>query len=38
MGDAIQKVIDKSKIAHMDVYTRSKDEQEAEKQRREQEK
>ena len=34
MGDAIQKVIDNSKIARIEVFARSKEEQQAEKLRR----
>jgi hypothetical protein len=34
MGDAIQKVIDNSKIARIEVFARSKEEQHAEKLRR----
>ena len=34
MGDAIQKVTDNSKVAHMEVFARSKEEQEAEKNKR----
>jgi len=35
MGSAIQKVIENSKIARVEVYARSREEQEAEKARRE---
>jgi hypothetical protein len=31
MGDAIQRVIENSKVAHMEIFTRNKDEQVAEK-------
>lgn len=35
MGDAIARVIENSKVAHVEIYTRNKDEQELEKQKRE---
>ena len=38
MGDAIQRVIENSKVAHVEIFARNKEEQEAEKLKREQEK
>jgi len=35
MGDAIQRVIENSKVAHVEIFTRNKSEQEVEKLKRE---